>query len=132
MEKLLAKFIKSKQFLDESEAVFLESSIVSITDERGTILYANDKFCEVSGYSREELIGQNHRIVKSRFHDEAFFKELYQTLLSGNDWTGEICNRTKSGDLYWVQTLINPIWDEEKKKYFFISTRNDITNRKTF
>ena len=102
-------------------------SIVSITDVRGNISYANDKFCEVSGYSREELIGQNHRIVKSDSHDKNFYDELWETIAQGQVWKGEICNLTKSGDKYWVETTIVPFFDSSNKPYQYVAIRTEIT-----
>lgn len=109
-----------------------EAAIVAITNRNGTIISANDYFCKISKYSREELIGQNHSILNSGTHSPQFFKELWQTINSGNTWHGDICNRAKDGSLYWVQTTIVPIKNDENIVEQFISIRVDITGQKNY
>lgn len=112
--------------------VAFDSSIVSVTDQNGIIILTNENFCKISGYKEEELVGQNHRIVNSGFHTKAFFQDMWNKLLAGEKWQGEICNRSKDGGLYWVDTSITPVFNEEKEEYEFISIRLEITHRKRF
>lgn len=105
-------------------------AIVSITDANGIITYANAKFCEISGYAFHELEGQNHRIIRSEQHPAAFYADLWQTIVSGKIWQGDICNRRKNGSLYWVASTITPFLDERGKPYQYISMRKDITHMK--
>jgi PAS domain S-box-containing protein len=105
-------------------------AIVSAADASGTIIYANERFCEVSGYRADELLGQTHRIVKSGEHPPEFYREMWLTIVQGNIWQGEVCNRRKDGSLYWVETSIVPFLNNAGRPYQYFSIRTDITHIK--
>lgn len=107
-----------------------EAAIVSVANLMGKITYANDRFIEISGYSKEELIHQNHRVVKSDVHDADFFKDMWKTISSGKVWRGEICNRTKQGSYYWVDSTIVPFLDDKGKPEAYMGIRFLITDKK--
>ncbi|MFI3137580.1 MAG: EAL domain-containing protein [Methylococcaceae bacterium] len=108
-----------------------QAAIIAETDLSGTIIYVNEKFCEISGFSQQELLGTNHRILNSGSHSADFFQDLWATIIRGVVWQGEICNRAKEGHLYWVNTTIVPMFDEQTRRlYKFIAIRFDITHRK--
>ncbi|MCX6287963.1 MAG: PAS domain S-box protein [Bacteroidetes bacterium] len=112
------------------DAINHAPSSVVITDNSGTILYVNPKFEEVTGYKSEEAVGQNPRILKSGKHNEAFYKNLWSTILGGKEWKGELVNKKKNGQLYWEQVSISPIMDEEGQILHFVAIKHDITEQK--
>lgn len=107
-----------------------ESSIVAFADLSGRINYVNDKFCEISGYRREELIGKQHNVINSGYHPKEFFVDLWKTIRQGKIWKGEIKNKAKDGSFYWVFTTIVPILNDEGRPREFLSIRYDITEKK--
>lgn len=120
---LYRSLIEQRQHMDEI-------TIVAETDSAGVITYVNDKFCEISGYDRSELIGNTHRMVNSGYHPKEFFKDLWSRIQTGKHWRGKVCNRAKDGSLYWVETFIAPKIDEKGKVTGFVSFRYDITEQK--
>ena len=105
-------------------------SIISVTDRDGQIIAVNDAFCNISGYEREELLGHNHRIVNSGTHPPAFWEDMWKTISSGLPWRGQLCNRTRSGDVYWVDTLIAPFIGGDGLIEKYVSIRIDVTASK--
>ena len=105
-----------------------EHNIISMADIAGRITSVNKKFCEISGYSEAELIGQNHRLLKSDIHPDSFYKDMWNTISSGQVWHGRICNYTKQGNEYWVESTIVPFLDDSGKPYKYVSARTDVTH----
>lgn len=123
LEKTLKEISSYKKALDES-------SIVAITDNKSIINYVNDNFCKISMYSRQELIGQTPIMINSKYHSSGFMKMLWETINAGKVWHGEIKNKTKTGEFYWVDTTIVPFQDENGEIYQFVSISYDITDKK--
>ncbi len=117
-------------YLDVYRLIVDQHAIVAETDVTGMIVNVNDAFCKISGYSRDELIGQNHRILNSGFHPKELWYEMYKTVAKGGVWRGEICNRAKSGMLYWVDTTIAPLFTDSGKVRGYFALRADITDLK--
>jgi len=126
----LAQTKKNVAELENQQFALDQHAIVSITDIHGNIIYANDKFCEISQYRLEELLGKNHRIVKSGIHPPALYEDLWHTISSGKVWHGEVCNRARDGSQYWVNATIVPFVDETGLPYQYVSIRTDITAQK--
>lgn len=122
-----------KDALRESEYRLIaldQHAIISMTDPKGNIIFVNNHFVEISGYQENELLGKNHRILKSEKHDNEFYNDLWKTIMKGGIWSGYICNKAKNGEEYWVDATIVPFMDEHGKPYKFVSVRTDITQVK--
>ncbi|MCG8406667.1 MAG: response regulator [Phycisphaerales bacterium] len=125
-----AKLIKVNHDLSAQKFALDKHNIVSIANVKGDITYVNDTFCEISGFSREELIGQNHRIVKSDVHSAEFYRTMWRTISKGQVWQGVFKNRRKDGSFYWVDATIVPFKDENGKIREYVAIRTDVTKLK--
>jgi PAS domain S-box-containing protein len=126
-DQIAAALQENKQLMDAID----QHSIVSITDHQGRITYVNNMFCEVSGYSEAELLGANHRIVKSAYQNDAFWESMWKTISSGYPWRATVCNQAKDGSLYWVDSVIAPFFDENGIIEKYVSIRTDVTPART-
>ncbi len=130
MSAVTSKLEKAARSFDFQQQVLNQHAIVSSADVKGNITYVNDKFCEITGYLEEELLGKNHRLVKSDAHDAEFFKTMWRTIAKGETWHGEIKNKNKQGGFYWTRSTIVPLLGEGGKPIEYMSIRTDITARK--
>ncbi|NWG86436.1 MAG: PAS domain-containing protein [Hydrogenophilaceae bacterium] len=128
--RMIAKELDSAmREVDARQRALDQHAIVSITDHHGKIIYANDKFCEISGYRHDELIGKNHRLLKSGLHPQALYDEMWATIVQGKTWRGVLANRRQDGSIYWVASTIVPLMGEDGLPYRYVSIRTDITER---
>ena len=127
VEKALKNSLKD---ISDYKHALDESSIVVITDQDGIIRKVNDNFCKITKYTREELIGQDHRIINAGYHTKEFIRDLWITINNGEVWKGEIKNKAKDGTYFWLDTTIVPFMDEHGKPYQYVAIRSDITQRK--
>jgi len=130
LQSLLAQREVTLSQIKEQQFALDQHAIVTVTDLAGNIQYANEKFCDISGYTLDELLGNTHRLVNSGAHPPSFFEKLWGTITAGRVWRGEVCNRKKTGELYWVQATIVPLMDGQGRPERYIAIRTDITARK--
>ncbi|MBF0306293.1 MAG: PAS domain S-box protein [Alphaproteobacteria bacterium] len=130
MADLVAERSRAQKESENQKFALDQHAIISITDLAGRIVYANDKFCEISGFGRDELLGQPHRLVNSGHHPKAFFAGMWKTIVAGQVWHGEICNRAKDGTPYWVAATVVPLMAPDGRPERYIAIRTDITMQK--
>jgi twitching motility protein PilJ len=130
LKELASEQARLVQEIKNRQNVLDKAAIVSEADRKGNITFVNDKFCEISGYTREELMGKNHRVVNSDYHNKEFFADFWSTISKGKTWKGEVKNKRKDGSFYWVDSTVAPILDENGKIVKYIGIRFDITEQK--
>ncbi len=129
-ENMKQSVVESTEDMKTFKQILDKAALVSQTDLKGNITYANEEFCKISGYSKEELIGKNHRILKSGKHDEIFYRTIWETITKGKVWEGNICNKSKDGSLYWVHSIISP--NKAANNDGYTSIRINITKQVEF
>ncbi len=127
LQDALGRLTTRSSILNALQLIIDAHSLVSVTDYAGRIIYANDRLCEVSQYTRDELIGQQRSILRSEYHPESFFEELWSTVRSGQVWTGDIQNQAKDGSFFWLQSTVSPIFDEKNQIVGFAGIQTDVT-----
>ncbi|WJY26930.1 sensor domain-containing protein [Sporosarcina trichiuri] len=123
------RYTQTLQVLHNLETALDHASVIAVTDAAGVIRYVNPKFCELSQYTEDELLGKTHRVINSGYHSKEFFGGMWATIKNGNIWRGEVKNRAKDGSFYWMNTTIVPFTDTSGKPFEYISIRTDITAR---
>jgi PAS domain S-box-containing protein len=129
-KELETRLHQSQSEISDYKHALDESAIVAITDQKGIIKHVNDNFCKISKYSKEELLGQDHRIINSGYHSKEFIRNIWVTIANGKIWRGELRNKAKDGTIYWVDTTIVPFLNQQGKPYQYLAIRSDITQRK--
>ncbi|OGX42976.1 MAG: hypothetical protein A3G91_03855, partial [Omnitrophica WOR_2 bacterium RIFCSPLOWO2_12_FULL_50_9] len=129
-EDIPKEFQSLSKELEDIKFVLNNSVIMAVTDSEGKITYVNDKFCEISKFAGDELVGQNYRLINSQYHSEFFMEDLWQAIRNGQIWQGEIRNRAKDGTFFWVDTTIVPFLDDNGKPRQYVAIHHDITQRK--
>ncbi len=129
-ERYRVQVMKALRQLSDLKFALDESSIIAVTDQRGKIIYVNSRFCEISQYSREELIGSDHRIINSGYHDKAFMRNLWDTIRAGLVWRNDVRNKAKDGSYYWVNTTIVPFLLETGEPFQYLAVRHEVTKLK--